>query len=230
MESEKTGVGATIADLPTCDFTVAADAPTECVKEAFDRRADLPGAIVVEGERILEVVSRDSLFRHLSRPFFREIFLRKPIREFVAMWCGDLLRLEAGCTINRAAELALARPHQKAFEPILVDYGDRVGLLDAQVLLVAQAQLLSLSRLVEAERDAAEAANRAKSEFLANISHELAPRCTASSVTPASDSTRPAPPSARNWASSSATSTTAPTPCCGWSTTCWTCRNWRRAG
>ena len=173
MESEKTGVGAAIADLPTCDFAVAADAPTECVKEAFDRRADLPGAIVVEGDQILEVVSRDSLFRHLSRPFFREIFLRKPIREFVAMWCGDLLRLEAGCSINRAAELALARPHQQAFEPILVDYGDRVGLLDAQVLLVAQAQLLSLSRLVEEQRDAAEAANRAKSEFLANISHEL---------------------------------------------------------
>ncbi len=69
--------------------------------------------------------------------------------------------------------LALARPHEQAFEPILVDYSGRVGLLDTQVLLVAQAQLLSLSRLVEEQRDAAETANRSKSEFLANISHEL---------------------------------------------------------
>ena len=171
--SEKTTIGATISELPTCDFTIDADATTEAVKEAFDRRADLAGAIVMDGDRILEVVSRDGLFRHLSRAFFREIFLKRPIREFVEMWCGDFLRLEAACTINRAAELALARPHDRAFEPILVDYGDRVGLLDTQVLLVAQAQLLSLSRLVEEQRDAAESANRSKSEFLANISHEL---------------------------------------------------------
>jgi signal transduction histidine kinase len=121
----------------------------------------------------LEVVSRDGLFRHLSRAFFREIYLKRSIREFVEMWCGDILRLEATCTINRAAEIALARPHEQAFEPILVDYEGRFGLLDVQVLLVAQAQLLSLSRLVEEQRDAAETANRFKSEFLANISHEL---------------------------------------------------------
>ena len=127
----------------------------------------------MDGDRVLDVVSREGLFRHLSRAFFREIFLKRPIREFVEMWCGDVVRLEAGCTINRAAEIALARPHDQAFEPILVDYGGRVGLLDTQVLLVAQVQLLSLSRLVEEQRDAAEAANRSKSEFLANISHEL---------------------------------------------------------
>ena len=172
-ESKKTTIGTTISELPTCDFTVDADASTELVKEAFDERADLVGAIVTDGDQILEVVSRDGLFRHLSRAFFREIFLKRPIREFVEMWCGDFLRLEADCTINRAAEVALARPHEQAFEPILVDYGERVGLLDTQVLLVAQAQLLSLSRLVEEQRDAAETANRSKSEFLANISHEL---------------------------------------------------------
>ncbi len=39
--------------------------------------------------------------------------------------------------------------------------------------LIAQSQLLALSKVIAEQRDAAEAANRSKSEFLANISHEL---------------------------------------------------------
>ena len=172
-KSPRANMSTTLADLPTCDFTVVGSVTTEAVKRVFDERSDLAGAIVLDGDQVLEVVSRDSLFRHLSRAFFREIFLKRPIREFVEMWCGEILRLGADCTINRAAEMALARPHEQAFEPILVDYGDRTAILDTQVLLVAQAQLLSLSRLVEEQRDKAETANRLKSEFLANISHEL---------------------------------------------------------
>ena len=49
-ESARTTIGTTIAELPTCDFTVDADASTESVKEAFDERADLAGAIVMDGD------------------------------------------------------------------------------------------------------------------------------------------------------------------------------------
>ena len=110
----------------------------------------------------------------MSGPFCRELFLRKPIREFLNTWRNNVLRLEADCSIHRAAELALARPHEETYDPILVDYGSgRLGLLDIHALLIAQSQLLALSKAIEEQRDAAEAANRSKSEFLANISHEL---------------------------------------------------------
>ena len=164
----------TLGDLPTHAITIDDDTRTELVKGEFDRRPDLPGVILLHEGRLEGFVSRDSLFRHLSGPFCRELFLRKPIREFLRTWRNDVLQLEADCSIHRAAELALARPHEEAYDPILVDYGSgRFGLLDVHVLLIAQSQLLALSRVIEEQRDAAEAANHSKSEFLANISHEL---------------------------------------------------------
>jgi signal transduction histidine kinase len=167
-------VDSTVADLPTHTNMVEAETTTEQVKSQFDHRPDLPGVIIMDRGQLLAVVSRDTLFRRLSGPYCRELFLRKPIRDFIAIWQTGVLRVKADCTIHRAAELALGREHEEAYEPILVDFGGRgFGLLDAYALLVAQSQLLSLSRVVAEQRDAAEAANRSKSEFLANISHEL---------------------------------------------------------
>jgi signal transduction histidine kinase len=167
-------VNSTLADLPAEATVVLATQRTEHVKDEFDRRPELPGVIVFDHDRLLGVVSRDMFFRRLSGPYARELFLRKPIKDFCEIWCTDVLRLDAGCTIHRAADAALSRPHELAYEPILVDYGDgELRLLDVYALLIAQSQLLSLSKVIVEQRDAAEAANRSKSEFLANISHEL---------------------------------------------------------
>jgi signal transduction histidine kinase len=174
ITQKRTQSQSTLADLPTHAVTIEDDTRTEQVKSEFDNRPDLPGVILVRQGRLQGFVSRDSLFRHLSGPFCRELFLRKPIREFLDTWRNNVLRLEADCSIHRAAELALARPHEETYDPILVDYGaGRLGLLDIHALLIAQSQLLALSNVIEEQRDAAEAANRSKSEFLANISHEL---------------------------------------------------------
>lgn len=164
----------TLVDLPTYCFRVEGSTRTSEIKAEFDRRTDLPGAIVYDGETLLGVLSRDVLFRQLSRLFCLELFLKHPVREFMEMWCEDLLQLKSCCTIHRAAELALNRSQEHSYEPILVEYADgRFGLLDVHSLLVAQSQVLALSRLVEDQRAAAEAASQAKSEFMANISHEL---------------------------------------------------------
>ena len=164
----------TLADLPAVAWVVDVATPTELVKAEFDRRPDLPGAIVLAEGKLFGVVARDTFFRRLSGPYCRELFLRKPIENFLTNWPIDLLQLPSSCSIHAAAELALARPNEHSYEPILVDYGHGdLRLLDTHALLIAQSQLLALSKVIADQRDAAEAANRSKSEFLANISHEL---------------------------------------------------------
>ena len=164
----------TLADLPAVTWAVDHATPTDVVKAELDRRPDLPGAIVLAEGKLFGVVARDTFFRRLIGPYCRELFLKKPIKNFLTNWPLDLLQLPSSCSIHAAAELALARPHECSYEPILVDYGQGdLRLLDTHALLIAQSQLLALSKVIAEQRDAAEAANRSKSEFLANVSHEL---------------------------------------------------------
>ena len=164
----------TLADLAAVAWIVDAATTTDRVKAEFDRRPDLPGLIVRAAGQFFGIVARDTFFRRLSGPFCRELFLRKPISDFLAIWPTEPLRLPSSCSIHTAAELALARPNEHSYEPILVDHGEGdLRLLDTHALLIAQSQLLALSKVIADQRDAAEAANRSKSEFVANISHEL---------------------------------------------------------
>ena len=169
-----TSVDTALEDLPTHRVEVGADQSIAWLKDYFDANMDVPGVIVTEEGRFLDLLSRDVLYRGLSRAFGREIFLRRPIRDFLDVWGQEPFRCKSTCTIHHTVELALNRPDGSAYDPVLVEYPDgRLGLLEMHALLVAQSQVLALAKLVDEQRQAAEDANRAKSEFLANISHEL---------------------------------------------------------
>jgi signal transduction histidine kinase len=173
-EFNKIDVDSTLAVLSTEPISVEATTPTCAVQDEFERRPDVPGAIVFDGDAMLGVISRETFFRRLSGPYCRDLFLRKPVRQLLDIWQSSFIRLPADCTIHRATELVLARPPGQTYEPIVVDFGEQgLRLLDAHTLLSAQSQLLSTSRALAQQRDAADAANRSKTDFLAKVSHEL---------------------------------------------------------
>ncbi|MBE9040486.1 response regulator [Oscillatoriales cyanobacterium LEGE 11467] len=171
----------TLADLPTSDFKVDENTLGEEIETAFSECPDLPGVMVTANDRIIGILPRGRFFEWIGRPFGIELYLQRPIRVLVDAMIQDLndrleldvyptrcLLLSEMSSIEQAVEIALGRPTFLAYEPIVVARVDRHWqLLDMYVLLQAQ------SRQFELAKDAANAANQAKSDFLASMSHEL---------------------------------------------------------
>jgi signal transduction histidine kinase/CheY-like chemotaxis protein/HPt (histidine-containing phosphotransfer) domain-containing protein len=166
---------ATLDDLPNHDFVVSPSTPGQVVAAEFERQPDLPGVIVMDARGLTGMISRQGFFKQMSRPFSLEIFLRRPIHVMLQSRAVEPLVLDRTCPIAQAAHLALNRPSEWVYEPILVEYPDlHYRTLDIHLLLLAQTQLLALANLtIQRQMQAAEAANQAKSEFLANMSHEI---------------------------------------------------------
>ncbi|HWB10299.1 MAG TPA: response regulator [Pirellulales bacterium] len=164
-----------LADLPLDDFIVSADMAGEVVASVFDERPDLPGVIVIARNRVVGMISREKFLERLSRPYGLELYMRRPIQAMLDTVDLGHLELPGECGIHEAASVALSRPVDQVYEPIVVVLPDgRLRLLGIYILLQAQSRLLALANeTIRRQKELADEANTAKSRFLANMSHEI---------------------------------------------------------
>jgi len=165
----------TLADLPATNFRVTPDTWGNRITAEFDRQPELPGVLIVQGNELLGVISREAFLEHLSKPFALEVYMKRPIEVMLSQMEEEPLELPATLDIQRAADITLNRPRNLVYEPIVVRYpsGD-VRLLSSVVLLLAQSRQLALANdTIRRQKEAADQANHAKSQFLANMSHEI---------------------------------------------------------
>ena len=162
---------ATLAELPSHEFTISPLTTGERVASELERRPDLPGVIISgpAGE-IIAMISRGLFFQRLSRPFSREIFLNRPLTVFLDERLPDPLVLSGSFRIAQAAVLALDRPMEHAYEPVVVrNSTGRLCVIDIYVLLRAQAHLLALAQaaMVQSEKLAS------LGQLAAGMAHEI---------------------------------------------------------
>lgn len=180
----------TLADLPT--YAECQVSPTDlgsAVSAAFEARPDLPGVIVAAGEQLIGVISRRNYMERIIRPYGPEVYLGRPVFILFDSIKSEPLTFPYTCQVGEAAQMALERPVETVYEPIVVEFapGD-LHLLDFYVLLLAQSQLLSVaSHIIQQQKEVVEAANRdlwaandrlkeldqLKTDFLSTVSHEL---------------------------------------------------------
>lgn len=133
-----------IGDLPLSKYVVSYNIPVEQVARYLQENTLLPGAIVIQGKRLLGVIPRHKMFERLGRRYGVELFLSKPISDLLLELRADMFSLKSQMHVNTAAKLALSRPQEGTYDPIIVEYEDgSFALLDMYVLLLSQSQLLS---------------------------------------------------------------------------------------
>jgi hypothetical protein len=135
---------AALADLELWDMRVDGTMTGEVLDALFAESPLLPGVIVMNGEQIATLISRRMFYAVADRSFSRQVYWRRPVSVMVeALDNPEFTVVSAAMEVAQAVQAALARPHARVFDPLIVDAGGSLHLLEIDVLLRAQAGVLA---------------------------------------------------------------------------------------
>lgn len=140
---------ATLADLPYFSYQVSPETISQEVADEFQRHPELPGVLVVAGDRVIGMISKVKFFERMSQQFGRDLYLPRPIKLIPEIARPEVLPLVlmARTSVEEAVQHALERPPSYVYEPVVVRKGKQLVLVDMRVILIAQAQVLSKKNL-----------------------------------------------------------------------------------
>jgi serine phosphatase RsbU (regulator of sigma subunit) len=149
-------LSSTLRDLRKIDCQIDESHTGEKLFEAFQQDALLAGTILTQQSNLRAFVSRGKFLEIISRPFGREIFLKRSLDVLIdtnPFLKDNITILTIDMPIFEAARICLQRPSESLYEPIVVDIGAQTyRVLALQDLLVAQSQIYQVAMLTIQER------------------------------------------------------------------------------
>lgn len=132
-----------LADLFLFLCCVDAKSQVRDIAKIFNNNPQWPGVILVSQNRFSGMVSRESLFETLGKPYGIELYSRISIRDFYQLQKNQALVLNAQTPIQEAVKYALQRPQNQMYDPIVIKFSNNQHrLLNMHTLLTGQSMLL----------------------------------------------------------------------------------------
>ncbi|MGF1460969.1 MAG: ATP-binding protein [Leptolyngbyaceae cyanobacterium] len=152
------------------------------IYQVFAENAVLPGVVMLSQDiTFIGVISRRRFLETISRPYGRELFLRRPIATLHQFTFHDALKLPCYISIDEAAHKAIARASEELYEPIVVECPtpkeQPYYLVDMHDVLQAQLVLHQLTAELLQEKTRAERIHVEKmaslGKMMASVAHEI---------------------------------------------------------
>lgn len=139
----KVKLNSTLIDLESYNFQVDSSVLGKAIRDEFQNQPELPGVIITSSSQIVGMLSRRKFNKQMSQPYSLELYLERPIQNLLNVIQNSFLHLPGTCTIEEAVRVALDRPKNLVYEPIVITIEDKLRLLDVHTLLIAQTQILA---------------------------------------------------------------------------------------
>ncbi|MEI6205217.1 MAG: hypothetical protein WCP20_00410 [Desulfuromonadales bacterium] len=134
----------TLADIDSRTVLINSRLMAKKVEETFEDEPELTGVIIIDedDDQLLGMISRRRFMEMYSKPFRKELHNKKPLKLLVKYDFDSPLCLQETDDIDHAVRIALSRPPEQIYEPIVVNtINGGYKLIDMQVLLLELARV-----------------------------------------------------------------------------------------